>query len=330
MTFLKIIIWLVLIPYVLGKLLEDKERNNTLYSWVLGYVVEMGVFLFLAIPMIVNKIKFDVLLKYYNIAIYVLIALSLILNWKRLIPKKKKKTKITFMQFAAVLVILIQVLIKYTYSNVNNDDVSFVVLGAEMIETGYMYYDESPENELIVRRALAPISAFFAVLSQNLGIHVTIVMHTVEPMVFIIIGGIVFYNFGKVLFKNDKDAPYIFVILMILSYSFFFTTKGVGLYYLLYTWFGRALIGAVFLPILWKTVLEIFDGNETFKNWLTIFLTVSACCVCSEMAIALVSISMATMSLIYLIRNRKIWFGLKSLVCVLPCIALGILYITMQ
>ena len=328
MTFFRMIIWIILIPYILGKYLEKKDENNVLYSWVLGYVVEMGIYLFIAIPMIVNRVKFDVLLKYYNITIYTLTILAAIIYIKKLIPKKKK-IKVSFVQVVAVLLVFLQIFIKFKYSNVNNDDASFVVLGAKMIESGNMYC-ESSDSQLIIRRALAPISAFFAVLSQNVGIHITIFMHTIEPMVFMAIGGIVFYNFGKVLFKDDKDAPYIFLIFVILSYTYFFTTKGAGLYYMQFTWFGRALIGAIFLPLLWKTMLEITDKNDTFRNRLTVFLIVSASCLCSEMAIALVSISVAVITFINFIRNRKALYVLKSMICVAPCIALGILYLKLN
>ena len=329
MTFLRVMIWIFLIPYILGKFLIRKEENDILYSWVLGYVIEMAVYLFMAIPMIVNRVRFDVLLKYYNITIYTLTILSMIICRKKLIPKKKEKSKVTFFQVVAILLIVLQVFIKFKYANVNNDDSSFVVLGAQMIVSGEMYY-EGPDSPLNIRRALAPISAFFATLSQNLGIHVTIVMHTIEPMIFMVIGGIVFYQLGRVLFKGNKEAPYIFVSFFILSYTYFFTTKGAGLYFLQFTWFGRALIGAIFFPLLWKTLLEISDNHDTFQNWLTVLLIVSASCLCSEMAIALVSTSIAVIAFINVIRNRKVLYVIKSMICIIPCIILGVLYLVLS
>jgi hypothetical protein len=329
MTFLKIILWIIIIPYILGKLLENKDENKILYPWVLGYVLQMGIFLVLAIPMILMKCSFYTLKKWYTILIIIVTAVSFVINIKKIIPKIKK-TKVSFIQVIAILLVLVQIFIKFRYTNVNNDDSTFVVLGTKMIETGYMYYDGG-DSDIIIRRALAPSTAYYAVLAQNLGIHVTIVMHTIIPMLFMAIGSIIFYYFGKKLFKENNDSPYLFLIFMILLYTYFFTTKGAGLYYLKFTWFGRALVGAVFLPLLWSVSLDAMDKQSNkVKDWITMFFIVLTSCLCSEMAVVLVSISFFTIALISSIRDKKISYIFKFILCIIPCIIIGIIYLKLK
>lgn len=330
MIFVNMVLWLIIIPYILGKFLESKNENTILFSWSLGYVFEMGICLLLAIPMIINRVKFDVLLKCYNIVICIFTIISIFIYRKKIIPNLKINKKFSFFKILAILIVVTLMFVKFWFANVNNDDVSFVVLAVKMIDNGNMYCN-GPEDSLEVRRALAPISSFLAIISKNIGIHVTIVMHTIEPIVFIAIGGILCYYFGKVIFKDkNDDTSYLFVFLMMLLYMYIFTTKGTGGYYLKYTWFGRSLIGAVFFPLLWKTMLEIFTNNDTVRNWITIFFVVSASCLCSEMAIALMSISIGVMTLIFCILNKKILYIFKSLICIIPCIILAILYLTIS
>jgi hypothetical protein len=329
MTFLKIILWLFLMPYILGKLLEKKGEEKVLYSWVLGYIIQMGVFFVIAIPMIMAKCSFYTLQKWYNILIIALTIVSAIFNIKRLIPNIKKP-KISYIQVIAVLLVFFQIFIKFKFTNINNDDASFVVLGTKMIETGYMYYDGG-DTALIVRRALAPSNAYFAVLAQNLNIHVTIVMHTIIPMLFMAIGSVVFYYFGKKLFKQNQESPYLFLIFMILLYTYFFTTKGAGMYYLKFTWFGRALVGAVFLPLLWKVSLDAMDKTQNkIKDWLILFFIVLTSCLSSEMAVVLVTISLLALAFVSAIRDKKISYIFKAFLCIVPCIIIGIIYLILK
>ena len=74
------IIWLGIIPYLLGKFLTRKEDERTLYSWVIGNVIMMGLFMIISIPMILQKVDFKILRKSYLITVIVLTLISILVN----------------------------------------------------------------------------------------------------------------------------------------------------------------------------------------------------------------------------------------------------------
>ena len=311
------VMWLLVIPYLLGKFLENKEKNEILYTWLVGHVLLMGIFLVTAVPMILMRANFQSLRNLYFVIIVVFTTISFLIHRNNLIKISKPKS-ISIFQVIAILLVGMQIFIRFHYTTINNDDASFVVLSAQMIEDGDMYHYGEGTN-LNARRALAPISAYYAVISEYLFTHVTIVTH------------IVYYYLGKSLFKQDKDAPYIFLILMILANFYFFRFKGAGAYLLKFTWLGRVIVTAVFIPLLWKVSLDAMNKEKNhLKDWLTIFLIVLAACLCSEMSIAIVSIPVMVLGMIGAIRDKKPSYLLKSLGTIIPCLLLAIIYINIR
>ena len=326
---LQVIIWLAIIPYLLGTFLNNREKDKILYTWLMGHLILMGTFIVIAIPMILLKIKFEVLRNSYFVFVIILSIISILKNKKNLIKISKPKS-ISIFQVVAVLLVFMQIFIKVKYTFINNDDSSFVVLSTQMIESGDMYYNEE-ETELNSRRALAPISAYYSVISQYLFMHVTIVTHTVFPILFIILANIVYYYLGKSLFKEDKDAPYIFLIFMILANFYFFRFKGAGSYLLRFTWLGRVIVAGILLPLLWKVSLNAMNKEENeIKDWLTILFIVLASCLCSEMAVAIVTIPIVVLSIINSLRDKKVSYLLKSLGTILPCLIIALIYINIR
>lgn len=155
MIVIKILLWIFIIPFLLGKYLEKQEDNKILYTWCLGYVMEMAVFFIVAIPMILTRAEFKALRNFYFLIILILSILSVILNrekFKNII--NFKMPKISFFKVLAIFLVVLQVFIKYNFAAINNDDSSFVVLSTKMIEDGNMYHS-GPNTELNSRRALS-------------------------------------------------------------------------------------------------------------------------------------------------------------------------------
>lgn len=335
------IIWLLIIPTILGKLLIKKEESEILYSWVLGNILQMAIFFVIAIPLILLKESFNLLVYIYGIAIISLVIISLIISLIIFILRHKKNKlelkikwpKITIFQILAIILIILQLFIKFKYTNINNDDASFVTLSTAMIETDKMYlHNENgeEENKIIPRRALAPISAYYSTISKLLDIHVTIVTHTIMPIIFIALAYSVYYYFGKKVFK-EKDSVFIFLIILSILNLFAFDYKGANRYLLLYTWFGRAVLGGIMLPLIWKISFDAMDKEKNkVIDWIILFITVLASCLGSQIAVPLVSISIMSITMVKAIRDKKISYIFKSLLCIIPCIVIGIIYLIIK
>ena len=329
---LLIIFWLFLAPFVLGKFLIKKDDDGIIYSWILGNILQMGIFFIVSLPLILLKQSFNKLVIIYTILVLILMILSCIINIKK-IKFKFKLEKPTVFQIVAILLILVQLFVKFKYANINNDDASFVTLSTAMIETDKMYLHNENGVELekiISRRALAPISAYYSTLSKLLNIHVTIVTHTIMPIIFIVLAYCVYFCFGKKIFK-EKDSIFIFLIILSVLNIFAFDYKGYNRYMMLYTWFGRAILAGIILPFIWKNSFDAMNKEQNkIKDWISLFLAVLAGCLCSQMAVPLIGISVGVLSLISSIRDKKISYIFKSLICLIPCIVVGVVYLIIK
>jgi len=343
-------IWLIIIPFIIGKVFLKEKNKKYFYRWTLGIVFEMAVFFIIAIPMVLLKRAFSDLVIIYTISILgiTLVYLTLeILNLKKqninLINEVKNKLKkdlkgdlkniikeISVFQVIAILVVAGQVYEKIAYANINNDDSSFVGLSVKMIETDSMYLNAN--GTLISRRALAPISAFYSTMAKLLDTHVTIVTHTVMPVVFLIMAYVIYYEFGLKLFKNnDKENVYIFIIILGILNVFSFNIKGVNRYLLLYTWLGRALLAGIFLPLIWSVSLDAMDSSSNnVKDWGIICISVLSGLLGSQMGIVLLPIPVTVLGFVNSIREKKLSYLIKSLICIIPALVIGLLYIKIK
>ena len=127
------VVWLVLIPTVLGMLYgygKPQEKNNSILLFLVGYCIAFAIFEILAIPMTFLQCKFTTLVSVYEIILLLLSIISIILNRKNLkIFFKTNIQTIKKMPLSTILVvvlILLQVIIVFRYMHVDDDDAFFV------------------------------------------------------------------------------------------------------------------------------------------------------------------------------------------------------------
>lgn len=346
---LLLLIWFIVIPFILGKIFIKKENKKYLFRWTMGVILEMAIFFVIAIPMVLLKQKFSLLVKTYVAVLICFFIIAVLVNILKLKKQNKKITNlfnelkeetiedlkkfvkgITVFQIIAIIVVAGQIYEKIAYANINNDDVSFVGLSVEMIEKDSMYLN--PDGTLISRRALAPISAFYATIGTLLDTHSTIVTHTIMPILFLVMAYNVYYELAIRLFKNkEKDYIYIFLIILGILNVFSFDIKGANRYLLLYTWFGRSLLAGIFLPLIWAISLDAMDkSSNNIKDWGVIFTSVLAGLLGSQMGIVLFPIPVAVLGFINSIKDKKLSYLIKSLICIIPAIIIGLLYIEIK
>lgn len=351
--------WLIIVPTIVGKIILPKNEKSDIYSWALGNILQMGIFFLISIPLILLKEKFTTLLYLYILILILLLLISLKFNMKKINLKeinfknniyilktniqerwsKIKKDfkgelhnlkKVPIIKIIAIFIIVMQLFLKIKYANINNDDSSFVSLSTTMIYTDKMYlHDDNgiEQEKIVVRRALSPISAYYSVLSKLLNTHVTIVTHTVMPIIFIILAYIVYYYFGKKIFDN-QESVYIFLILISMLNLYAFDVKGYNKYLLLYTWFGRAILAGIIIPFIWCISLDAMNKEKNnVLDWITMFMLVLAGCLCSQMAVPLLITSIVALSIISSIRDKKITYLFKGIITIIPCLIVGIIYL---
>ena len=341
-----IFFWLILIPYVLGKVISKDESN--MFSWVMGNIVQMAIFFIISLWFILNGKSFSSLLNIYRIVMRVLLIItSIILYFKRDYfftesevkaddeknvvhrkrRKRKKEKKYNIYKILAIFLILVQLFVKVKYTNINNDDASFVALSKIMITTDKMYIDS--DGELIIRRALAPISAYYSVLAKCVQIDVTVFTHSIMPIFLIVMSYIIYFSFSKKIFKDDEYAPYIVLIFLSFLNLYAFSTKGISKYLILYPWFGRSILGGIVLPLIWKLSLDVMSKKGKFIEWVCLFITCIASNLGTEMATPLISISLIGLAITFCITDKKLSYIPKTMVCLIPFVIVGIIYLKM-
>lgn len=327
--------WLLIVPYFLGKFLAKKSEDTVVFTWVLGHILQMAIFFVCAVPLILLKVSFNSLLYIYSTIILVLFAKSVISNRKDLNFKKfsiKDFIKnVSIYQIIFVVLFGALLFVRFEYSSVNDDDSSFIVLSNDMIESNKMYLTDSngETSEFNARKVLAPLSAYYAVLSKQVFTHPTVMAHTVMPIVLICIAYSIYYYLAKRFFK-EKDSIFIFLIFLHLLSLYTFDVKGYNRYFLLFTWFGRAILAAIILPLMWHISFDAMNKDSKFIDWARLFVIVNAGCLGSEMAVALIPISLCAFALVNSFREKKISYLLKSFVCILPCVLIAMIYLILK
>lgn len=92
-------------------------------------------------------------------------------------------------------------------------------------------------------------------------------------------------------------------------------------------WQGKAVLAGVFLPFLFLLCMEIFMQEKPEYPWSLVFLANGACCLFSSMGIMLAPLLMGVFALLSLVKFRDGRRFLKSVVCCLPSLILGVVYI---
>ena len=92
-------------------------------------------------------------------------------------------------------------------------------------------------------------------------------------------------------------------------------------------WQGKAVLAGVFLPLLFFLCMEILMQENAKYPWSLLFLTNGACCLLSSMGIMLAPLMMGIFLLLNLIKFRDIRKLKKGIVCCLPSLILGVVYV---
>ena len=92
-------------------------------------------------------------------------------------------------------------------------------------------------------------------------------------------------------------------------------------------WQGKALLAAALIPILFYLSMTITMEEKPQYPWYLLLLANIACCLLSSMGIILAPLLQGAFALLGLIRYRSPKRFVYSLLCCLPSVALGIVYI---
>ena len=352
MIVVRIIIWSIVVPFLLGQLVYMLGRDSEEVSAVskklaYGFMLMCVIFFVFAVPMITLRLHFHVLVYSWVFITVVLCILSVIYGLRNAKVKQdeasavqeEKKVKagadvFTVMVWtAAVLMIAFQTYLLTFNMHVDTDDARFVAEAVEAVDYDTMLIRHAITNEYIGRVAgeqtkevTAPYPLFIALMSKLYGIHPAICAHTVFPALFIPLCYVVFGIIGAHVFEGDMLKRGLFLLFLSVIHLFSFETIYASGYTLLtIIWQGRSILAMIMLPLLWYFLMRVSDSERVRReDYVYILMAAVACAMLSNMGAVLAGVMTAVYAVVNGVRLRSfktcVFMGLcmvPDVVCVL-------------
>lgn len=336
------IIWLILIPTILGFLITrkmEKYKNSIILSWIIGYMIEFGVFEFLSIPISLITDSFYPLYYSWLAIILVIAIISIRFNSKRIKEiivsniKEIKKLPI-ILTIIAILMVGLQTYVPFRYMHLDDDDSNFVAKATVTYQTNTLYkYTDTGEIAITkdIRHELATYPIYTGLISKLIKIHPAVTAHTIFPVIFIPMAYLIYTLIARNLFNEDKKKIAIFITILSFVYIWGFYSYDTNFCFLLYRiWQGKAMVANIAIPLLWLLYLEYSKSGRKNIYWIAIIIAMAGANVLSSMAVPIMSITLFSLTLAYFIKDRKITDFLKSAVSVIPCMICAILFLILK
>ena len=285
--------------------------------------------------MIFIHYKFTTLLYLWTSIILLFSIYSVIVNKtriKEIVIYNFNKIKEIFPSYIIVILLIgIQVFVPFKYMYINDDDARFVGIATTAIETNtLMEYDaltgSKYESNPPLRRALASFTLYPAVVSKLTFFPPAILSHTILPVILILLGYAIYSQIGYKILKLKREDNFIFLVLLsIINIFGNYSTRTNFTYFLIRIWQGKAILAGIAIPAIWLLFFEAKE-NDDLKNWGVILLIILFACMVSTIGIFLAPMSLIIISFLFSVKEKKINYLIKSLVCSLPCVMYAIIY----
>lgn len=342
MVLLKILLWLVLVPLLLGLLytyFSKNNKNNIILAFVAGYIIELALFELIALPITFLKVKFSVFLVIWNISILVMALISSILNLKRIKEiityNLEQIKKLPLLSVLVFILIGLQLFVVFRYMHIDDDDAFYVGTATTTIYTDQInMHNPNRGNEWggwQARYVLSPFAIYLAVVSEETGMTPTAIAHTIFPVIFVSLMYMIYFLIGQRLFKEDKKAICLFLLLINILYIFGnYSVRTNFTFALFRIWQGKAFLANIILPAIWYWYLVSSEENMPLNEMIMMFVVMIAACLPTSMGVVLGPLTVGILALVSAIKNKKINYLWKYAITCVPCIICGIIFLILK
>lgn len=363
MAIVKLLYWLLLLPFLLGVfplLGMPKEKRTPGVQYLSGFLVMFAVFQLFAVPLVLREADISVLVV-LNLVITSLLAAAAVLllvrsrrrgTWKAVaLPREDagRKRLLPLLYWGLFLGLVgFQLYMALTRASFDGDDAFYVAQSVMADQNGSMYEVDPYTGALAefdARHAMATITMWIAVLARMTGIHAAILSHTVLPLVILPLVYLIYLQIGKVLCREQSTLPIFMLLIAMLQMFGYVSLYTKETFLMTRTWQGKALAGNLVFPaILWillqfaqtlsvkkKEVLEDRAAMPPcWGYWLLLLCINTFAAMCSSLAAFLAALMIAAFGLVLSVQKRdlKLLFQL-ALSCV-PCVLYMGLYIILR
>lgn len=339
---LLIVLWNLIVPILIGylitKFMKSDDKNNIATNFLFGFVAMLGMFQPITLIAIYLKVSLTFLTTLVKLLWGTLSIVSIVINHKRIFVTMSHVTillkKINVYFLGALLLIMLQGYSYVAYEHIDDDDAFFVATATTAVANDNLYvkspYSGATYKKLPNRYILSPFSIYYAVMSKLTSVHAAVYAHLFLPLVLLLFVYMVYYLWGKEWFQTAESLGVFLVIISIINifgnYSEF-TTQTFMLFRL---WQGKAFLAAGILPFLLYLCYKTRKESYNSIYFIVLFFGTLAASHVSSMGIFLAPILIGCWTIVDWILTRKIMSLMNYMICCLPSILCGLLYIVIS
>lgn len=360
---LKLLVCIIVLavgPFILGENvltisktdIKQENRISIIFKkYLLGWVLEFAVFQIIAVPMILLKTPFHILFIVWTLVMVVLLIPGLIFSIHKIkiekdVSKQDKNggrtSSISKIELTLSLLVLLGVIGFQLYqyginTHIDLDDSRFVANTIEAVENDTMFQRSAATGEYLgywtgeqEKDVTSPWMIMYATLTKLTGVSAATMVHTVMPVILLILAYFAIWLLGDELTEGDYQKNIYFVlfsalIFMISSGSSY--TQGV--FMLNRIWQGKATVAAFFIPLILYFFVKHFKKKDKveFRSFLELIIINFAICLTTGVGLITAAVLTGGYGIWSAIAGKS-WKNLIfSWVCEIPIIIYGLIQI---
>lgn len=346
-----LLLLVLVVPFILGlipvKYMNGLQRTPAM-AYACGWFVSFFLFEVVALPFILMEKSFSIVVSLYTTILLIMSMVSICIGKDvlyELVHSIKDILKMPLNEKLCWLAVFVivgwQMMHAILFEYWDGDD-AYYIATAVMTDTfdsmylrdaytGYIY-------PLDVRHAFSPTPVYQAWLSRISGIAPAQVAHFVIAPVWLVLMYCIYSQIANKLFSttnNVKGNNSIYRPLFMILIAIWFMYGNVSLYTaetfaMTRTWQGKGLMAGIILPALILCIMYIIDDNVSKGMWLMCVSVVVSAAFATSISFMVIPTIFGLVALIVGVRDRNIIKMAKIFVCCVPCLALGMLYLTMS
>ena len=335
--------WIALIPAGVGMcFISAKKDASPIESFVLGYAALFCIGELTILPAVYFDLRLHIVVMLYG---GISVCLAILGYGMYLRPGKRDAREDArlicppsenFYLAAAVIFIILQTVVVVLFAHMDADDAFYIGTATTSVRTNSVFavnpYTGYDYTYMPTRYVLSPFPILLAVYSTLIGnLHPAITAHMIYPAVFIPLSYMTLFLLSKRLFPRNRKGQGIFML--ILSVTGWFS--GYSIYNsenfrMIRIWQGKALLAGCFLPLILYLCITILLDKERRYSFLVLCMALCGACLLSSMGIMLAALTAGLFLLISIFTRRSVGRTIAGILCLAPCIALGVVYIMIR
>jgi hypothetical protein len=267
-----------ILPLAIGSIITFlwKKTINP-FSYLLGYLIMMGVFLVLAVPMICLRLSLaDIILvwKVFSAGMAVVLFVFLVCNFPALwkwATELVQRLKSWEVERSLIIVICLVIMLGAVVWVMPSQEDDTAEIAAITVETGTIYeyqpYTMEKYSSFPNEKVFSPIEIFYVVNADISGIQITEFIHMLLPLFMIPVVFAVYWHVGEYFWPGQERKKEMFVAFIAVFYSIAVcSVKSLMVGVIQNVWNGTSFAAGCIFPLVMIESFWLLDKVEQRKK----------------------------------------------------------------